>query len=67
MTAPMKVLDKEREEHVLIHNPFRACCPVLCKDTRTQHESSQGPGINKDTSNEVPRISVDYFFCQPGE
>ena len=27
MTAPVKVSEKEREEHELAHTPFRAWCP----------------------------------------
>ena len=29
MTTPMKVSDKEREEHELTHTPFRAWCRTV--------------------------------------
>ena len=62
MTAPMKMSDKEREEHELTHTPFRAWCPycVRARGRNTGHLKNQG--INKDKSNEVPRMSMDYFF-----
>ena len=31
MTAPMKVSDKEREEHELTHTPFRVWCPYCVR------------------------------------
>ena len=59
MTAPMKVSDKEREEH---ESPFRAWCPycVRARGRNTSHLKNQG--INKDKSNEVPRI----LLYEPG-
>ena len=62
MIAPMKVADKELEEHELTHTPFSAWCPycVRARGRNTSHLKNQG--INKDKSNEVPRISMDYFF-----
>ena len=66
MTTPMKVSDKEREEHELTHTPCRAWCPycVRARGRNTSHLKNQG--INKDKSNEVPRTSMDYFFMSPG-
>ena len=55
----MKVSDKEREEHELTHTPFRAWCPCCVTGRNTSHLKNQG--VNKDKSNEVPRISMDYF------
>ena len=62
MTAPIKVSDREREEHGLTHTPFRAWCPycVRARGRNTSHLVNQG--INKDKPNEVPRMSMKYFF-----
>ena len=52
MTAPMKVSDKEREEHELTHTPFRAWCPY-CVRARGQfqepgHQQGQVQRGNED-------------------
>ena len=62
MTAPVKVSDKERAEHELTHTKFRAWCPycVRARGRSTSHLKNQG--INKDKSNEVQRMGMDYFF-----
>ena len=62
ITAPMRVSDREREEHELTHTPYRAWCPycVRARGKNTSHRKSKDE--DKDKQVEVPRISMDYFF-----
>ena len=62
MTAPMKVSDREREEHELTHTPFRAWCPYCVRARGRNAGHFKNQGIDKDKYDEVPRVSMDYFF-----
>jgi len=60
--APMKVSDREREEHELTHTPYRAWCPycVRARGKNTAHMKNKDK--QRDREEGVPRISMDYFF-----
>ena len=60
--TPHRVSQKEREDHEILHTPYREWCKycVRARAKNSQHRA-QSKG---DKNTEVPRISIDSFFMR---
>ena len=56
-----KVSKEEKEEHELTHCPYRSWCKY-CVEGRSHKMGHKQKGGEDQSSEEVPRISMDYFY-----
>ena len=62
LTAPIKVSQKDREEHELTHTPYRAWCKCCVKGRGQKMPHLKNKDDEEDEATKVPRVSMDYVF-----
>ena len=64
-----KPTEEEREQHEILHCPFRSWCKhcVRGRGMNSQHKKKIARKEEEENSNEVPRVSMDYFFMSKAD
>ena len=62
LRKPEEPAQREFEEHMVLHIPFRAWCPHCVKG-----RAKAGPHKDSKAENSVPMIAMDYCYMKSAE